>query len=327
MDTLTSLKVFRKVIDLASFARAAERLDMSTAMVSKHVMHVEHRLGVRLVNRTTRTLSLTEPGKIYFECCKSILDELQATELTLGSLGGRPRGILRLSVPSSAMWLADLLVEYRGRYPEVLIDLSLEDRFVSLIDEGYDVALRIVLDKESLPSTGLIARRIRESTFYLAASREYVKRRGTPKSLQELSQHDFVAVRNLLSALERTDGNARLELQPRAVLRYRSMNGVANAIAAGVGIGPLPAILFDDPLFKDVLLPILPNHPLARAILYVVYASNKLLPSTVRTFVDFIVERLGATAEPTPGLFQGPAAYQRKDTPSLPRCVSAPLRC
>src|ERR1700739_1373228 len=132
MDTLTSIKVFRQVVDSGSFVAAAERLDISTAMVSKHVMHVEQRLGVRLLNRNTRSLSLTETGKLYFERCKSILEDLQAAELELGSLGSVPRGTLRISVPGSAsgQWLAELLAEYRRRYSGGPGDLSPEGCFV-----------------------------------------------------------------------------------------------------------------------------------------------------------------------------------------------------
>jgi DNA-binding transcriptional LysR family regulator len=299
MDTLTSIKVFRQVVDSGSFMRAAERLDMSTAMVSKHVMHVEQRLGVRLLNRNSRSLSLTEPGRLYFERCKSILEELQATELELGSLGSVPRGTLRISVPSSAsgQWLADLLAEYRRRYPEVLVDVSFEDRFVNLVDEGYDLALRITSSRDSLPA-GLIARPIRPAVFYLAASHDYIKRRGVPRTPEELVQHDFIAVGDVLNSLPRPAGAEKGAAPFHVALRYRSMDGVANAVAAGIGIAPVPAVLFEDPAFRDILTPILPDHPLQQAMLYVVYASRKFVPQKLRTFVDFIVESLSPESKP-----------------------------
>jgi DNA-binding transcriptional LysR family regulator len=299
MDTLTSIKVFRQVVDSGSFMRAADRLDMSTAMVSKHVMHVEQRLGVRLLNRNSRSLSLTEPGRLYFERCKSILEDLQATELELGSLGSVPRGTLRISVPSSAagQWLAELLAEYRRRYPEVLVDLSFEDRFVNLVDEGFDLALRIASSPDSLPS-GLIARPLRPAVFHLAASHDYVKRRGAPNSPEDLVQHDFIAVGDVLNCLPRPVGMAKGENPFHVVLRYRSMDGVANAVAAGIGIAPVPAVLFEDPAFREVLTPILPEYPLQQATLYVVYASRKLVPQKLRTFVDFIVEALSSESKP-----------------------------
>jgi DNA-binding transcriptional LysR family regulator len=259
-------------------------------MVSKHVMHAEKRLGVRLLNRNSRTLSLTEPGRVYFERCKTVLDDLEATELELGSLSAAPRGTLRVTCPSwfVGQRLADLLAEYRRRCPEVVLDLSFEDRVVDLVDEGYDLALRVARSSDSLGS-GLVARPLRSATFYLAASREYVKRNGAPKSAEDLSHHDFVAVGNL-NSLTLTGPGGTSEVPLRVVLRYRSISGVANAVAAGIGIAPLPSIFFEDPVFKDVLRPVLFEHRLSEAMLYIVYVSRKYVPLKIRTFIDFLVE-------------------------------------
>jgi DNA-binding transcriptional LysR family regulator len=295
MDTLSSIKTFRQVVESGSFVAAAERIEISTAMVSKRVMHVERRLGVRLLNRNTRKLSLTEPGRLYFERCKTILEDLQATELELGSLGRAPRGTLRITSPSftAGGQLPGLLAEYGRRYPDVLVDVSFEDRLADLVEEGYDIALRLVSNAESLPGD-FIARPIRHATFCLAASREYVKRRGAPRSLADLPGHDFVAV---------GDSNPLppAPAPPRIALRYRSTVGVANAIAAGIGIGLVPGVIFEDPLFKDVLIPILPEYPLQEATLYVVYMSRKFVPLKIRTFVDFILESLSAAPRSRPG--------------------------
>ena len=145
----------------ASASRAGERLDISTAMVSKHVMHVEQRLGLRLLNRNSRTLSLTEPGRVYFERCKTILEDLEDTELELGSLNSAPRGTLRISCPSwsPGRRIAEHLAEYRRRYPEVVVDVSFEDRMVDLVEEGYDLAFRVTSSDALSP--GLIARPVR----------------------------------------------------------------------------------------------------------------------------------------------------------------------
>jgi len=290
MDTLNGIKTFRQVVESGSFAAAAHRLDISTAMVSKRVMHVEQRLGVRLLNRNSRALSLTEAGRVYFERCKTILEDLQATELELGCLGHAPRGTLRITSPSFAAGgqLAIRLAEYGRRYSGVLVDASFEDRFADLVEEGYDVALRIVSSPDSLPP-GLIARPIRRVTFYLAASRAYIERRGAPGSPADLAGHDFVAVDrfNSLPAACPKDG---LETPPRIALRCRSIGGAANAVAAGIGVGPVPAVVFEDPLFKDVLVPILPEFPLQETTLYILYVSRKFVPLKIRTFVDFIVD-------------------------------------
>src|SRR5215469_8192607 len=194
MDTFTSIKVFRQVVDSGSFVKAAERLELSTAMVSKHVMSIEQRLGVRLLNRNSRSLSLTESGRLYFERCKGIVDELLATELELRSQNGTPSGLLRLTATSlvADYWLADLLAEFHVCYPQVLVEVSCDDRLVDLVETGYDLALSIASSLESLPG-GVIARPLRTMTFYLAASREYIKRRGMPMTPDELAEHEFIA--------------------------------------------------------------------------------------------------------------------------------------
>ena len=293
MDTLTSIKVFRTVVELGTFVAAADRLDLSTAMVSRHVMHVEQRIGVRLLNRNSRTLSLTEAGAVYFERCKTILDDLETTELELSALGSAPRGTLRVTAPTwtAGQRLADLLAEYRERYPEVLVDMSFEDRVVDLVEEGYDLALRVTRSPDQL-SPGLIARPLRPATFYVAGSREYLKRKGIPKSLEDLDHHDLVAVGNLNSLTFRSP-KGPIEVPMRVAVRYRSMTGVANAIAAGIGLGPLHAITFEDPVFKNVLIPVLTEHTFAEATMYFVYVSRKYVPLKIRTFVDFFVESVG----------------------------------
>jgi DNA-binding transcriptional LysR family regulator len=300
VDTLTGIKVFRQVIESGTFVAAAERLDLSTAMVSKHVMHLEQRLGVRLLNRNSRTLSLTEPGRVYFERCKTILDDLETTELELGALGSAPRGTLRVTAPTWAAGqrLADLLVEYHRCYPEILVDISFEDRIVDLVEEGYDVAMRITSRPDSLPA-GLVARSVRPVPFCLAASREYVKRHGLPQSTEDLAHHDFVGVGNL-NSLPFMGPKGKVEIPMRVVLRHRSVNGLANAVAAGIGLGPVPVVVFEDPVFKDVLTPILPDHTLFDATLYLVYVGRKYMPLKIRTFVDFMLESIPKVPIPKP---------------------------
>ena len=162
-------------------------------MVSKHVMHIEKRLGVRLLNRNSRTLSLTEPGRVYFERCKTILDDLEQTELELGSLNNAPRGTLRITAPSwfAGQAFAEFLADYCRRYPEIVLDWSLDDRFVDIVAEGYDLALRCT--GAELP-VGLIARRLHSVRLLIAASRSYLDQHGTPRSPEELASHDWVTI-------------------------------------------------------------------------------------------------------------------------------------
>ena len=299
MDRLTGIRVFRQVVESGSFVAAADRLEMSTAMVSKHVMRLEKRLGVRLLNRNTRALSLTEPGRVYFERCKPILDDLEATELELGSLGTVPRGTLRITCPSwfAGQQMADVLVQFRHGFPEILVDASFEDRLVDLVEEGYDLAMRVAPAARSLPA-GLIARPLRPMPFFIMASRAYLKARGEPHSPEDLTRHDFVAVGGLES-LTLLGPDGRIEVPIRPVVRYRAMAGVANAVAAGIGIAPLSGYFLDDPLFQDTLVPILTRYSLQEATLYLVYGSRKYLPLKTRAFIDFAIEHVARLPAPS----------------------------
>jgi DNA-binding transcriptional LysR family regulator len=300
MDTLTGIKMFLQVVESGSFVAAADRLDVSTAMVSKHVMNVEGRLGVRLLNRNSRNLSLTEPGKVYFERCKVILDDLEETELELGSQGNVARGTLRITCPSwfAGQRLADALARYRQRYPEVVVDVSFEDRIVDLVEEGYDLALRVSADPRQLAS-GLIARPVKSMSLFVAGSREYLKRHGTPRSPEDLARLDCIAVGSQDSWVLRGP-NGKIEVAARIVARYRSMAGVAHAVAAGIGVAALPRIFFEDPLFRHQLSPVLTDYPFAQGTLYLVYVSRRNAPLKIRSFIDFFLETVSREEEPVP---------------------------
>jgi DNA-binding transcriptional LysR family regulator len=289
MDTLLSMKVFRQVVESGSFVGAAERLNLSTAMTSKHLMHLEKHLRTRLLNRSSRSLSLTESGKLFFERCKVILEEVEEAESVVGSVSGVPRGTLRVSLPSwtATRQLVEFAATYRQRYPEVVLDLSFEDRVVDIIEEGYDLAIRATLDQ---PPAGLIARPLRPMPFVIAASKDYVKRCGVPKSPGDLAQHDCIMIGNGQSWLLRGP-NGDIEAPARVVLRFGSMTvAVAHAVCTGIGLAPLPRILFEDSMFRDSLCPVLTEHPLRHPDLYAIYVSRRHLPLKIRTFVDHVFE-------------------------------------
>lgn len=307
---MLSMKVFRQVVESGSFVGAAERLSLSTAMTSKHLMRLEQRLATRLLNRSSRSLSLTEPGKLFFEHCKVILEEVEEAELAVGSVSATPRGTLRVTAPS---WCAtrhtvDMLAAYRKRYPEVVVDCSFEDRFVDLIAEGYDLAIRAVTGRSS---AGLIARPLRPMPFLIAASQEYLQRRGVPRTPEDLAQHDSVMIGSAQS-WQLTGAQGQIEVPARVVLRFESMTvAVAHAVCTGIGLAALPRATFEDPLFKDSLCPVLTQYPVKHPHLSAVYVSRKHLPVKVRTFVDHLIEwsgkpRLWERAHT--GLRQQPAA-------------------
>ena len=289
MDTLLSMKVFRQVVESGSFVGAAERLSLSTAMTSKRLMLLEKHLGTRLLNRSTHSLSLTESGKLFFERCKVILEEIDEAESAVGAVSGVPRGTLRVTAPSWAATrqVVDLVAAYRQRYPEVVVDLSFEDRFVDLIEEAYDLAIRATSDP--LPA-GLIARPLRPVPFVIAASRNYLKRYSVQQSPEDLAQHDSIMIGNGES-WHLADPSGNIEVPARVVLRFGSMTiAVAHAVCAGVGLAALPRIIFEDPMFKDALCPVLTKHPLRHPHLYALYVSRKHLPLKIRTFIDYLIE-------------------------------------
>jgi DNA-binding transcriptional LysR family regulator len=307
MDTLLSMKVFRQIVESGSFVGAAERFSLSTAMTSKHLMHLEKHLGTRLLNRSSRSLSLTESGKLFFERCKGILEEVEEAELVVGSVSGVPRGTLRVTAPSWAATrgMVDLVATYRQRYPEVVVDLSFEDRFVDLIEEGYDLAIRATTDQ---PPSGLIARPLRPMPFVIAASEDYLNRCGAPQSPEDLAQHDCIMVGNGQS-WHLTGPNGDIDIPARVVLRFGSSMSVAvaHAVCAGIGLAPLPRMMFEDPMFKDALCPVLVTHPLRHPHLYALYVSRKHLPLKIRTFLDHLIEK---TRIPLP--WEEPATTQQK---------------
>jgi DNA-binding transcriptional LysR family regulator len=289
MDTLLSIKVFRQVVESGSFVGAAERLSLSTAMTSKHLMYLEKHLGSRLLNRSSRSLSLTESGELFFERCKVILAEVEEAELEVGSVSGVPRGTLRVTAPSwsATRLMVDMIASYRQRYPEVIVDISFEDRFVDLIEEGYDLAIRVTTEN---PPAGLIARPLRPMPFVIAASDEYLKRCGIPQSPADLAQHDSIMIGNEQS-WRLTGPNGAIDVPARVVLRFASMTiAVAHAVSAGVGLASLPRQIFEDWAVGDALCPVLTSHPLRQPQVYAIYVSRKHLPLKLRTFVDLLIE-------------------------------------
>ena len=308
MDTLTSINVFRQVVESGSFVGAANRLDLSTAMVSKHVMAIEKRLKVRLLNRNSHAMSLTEPGKFYLERCKAILQELQRTELEMESLSSAPRGTLRIAFCDTCipgLGLASVLAEYRRRYPEVVVDISFLQCSVDLVEENYDLAFRLIHD-ESLPA-GVVARRVRSVPFRLAASRAYLEKNGVPKVPEDLGRHDFITAGGDDSlSLETPEGTVEIPL--RVALRCRTLADVAITVAGGMGLALLPEALKSDPAFAHVLRAVLPDFRAREFSLYLIYPGRKFVPFKSRAFIDLV---LGSTAKSQEGKRAEPAVQRR----------------
>jgi DNA-binding transcriptional LysR family regulator len=293
MDTLTSMKVFATVVDLGSFAAASERLDMSRAMVSKHMAHLESHLGTRLLNRTTRRLSLTESGSTYFERCQVLLNDLEEAELAATELTSVPRGTLRLTAPLvfGVMHIGPLIADYLALHPEAKLDFTLDDRHVDLVDEGYDLAIRI----GNLAETGLIARKFANDTLVVCGSADYFRRHGVPQVPEDLTKHACLGYSYGASANEwqfnGADGEHRISINGNV----RANNGDLLRVAAlgGAGIVLLPRFMVGADLRAGRLHVVLTEYDSRKLGIYAVYPSRRYLSAKVRAFIDFLVERFG----------------------------------
>ena len=290
MDTLLSMKVFRLVAELKSFAAAAERLGMSPAMASKHVMHLERRLSTRLLNRTSRHVSLSEMGALYFEQSRQMLDGLEEVEAVVSKATVVPHGTLKVSAP---VWFASsgfvkVLADYRKRYPDVQLDIDLSGRLVNLVDEGFDLALRAT----HTPHEGLIARPITKIPFHLVAAPSYLNERGRPTSVEALNGHNLLVYTYAGLGSSRSSGGPNGTPNVSFVPVLQSANETLLHLAAveGMGIAVLPKFLVAHDLDEKRLELLLPDQPMFEPMLYGVYPSRKYLSAKVRTFLDFIVE-------------------------------------
>ncbi|ACD14855.1 LysR family transcriptional regulator [Paraburkholderia phytofirmans] len=293
MDTLVSMKVFRHVVEVGSFVGAAERMEMSAAMASKHVMHLEQQLGARLLNRTTRRVAPTEAGREYYERLSQVLTELEEAEQVVGAASVVPQGRLRVS-SLSAFGLSHVMAavaDYAAQYPQVTVDITLSDRVVELIDEGFDVAIRA--SPSGLKSSSLIARQIATAHLVLCASPAYLKRHGTPKTVADLARHNYLQYAGV-SALEIApatgDASPRVRLTGNLIVNHLEAQRVI--VLQGAGIAMLGTEVIGDDLAAGRLVPLLVDEVPPRELpIHVVYASRRHLSAKVRSFVDFLAER------------------------------------
>ncbi|WP_137935944.1 LysR family transcriptional regulator [Chitinivorax sp. B] len=293
MDTLLSMRIFRSVVELGGFARAADRLNLSPALVSKHVAHLEHHLGARLLNRTTRSQSLTEAGKTYFSCCQEMLNELDEVESLISTNTSCPRGVLRVSAPISfgVRHLGPLIAGYQARYPDVKLDVDLSDRIVDLVEDGYDVALRV----SSQPHPTLIARSLCPARLLLVASPAYLDKHGRPQHPDELPTHRCITYAyNSTGNIWHFNGpDGHHAVSVVSVLQVNNGELACHAAVAGVGLADMPAFLLADEISMGKLELAMPDYQLESFTLYAVYSNRQYLSAKIRTFVDYMAEQLG----------------------------------
>ena len=293
MDQLTSMQVFRQVVDSGSFALAGQRLGISAPMVSKHVAGLEKRLGARLLNRSSRHLSLTEAGQRWYTQSSQALELLDAAAQELGQHSQTPRGQLKISAP---VWcatprMAQILASYRARYPEVLVDIHLDNHKVDLTTAGYDMALRAATE----PAPHLIARPLCEVPFYLVAAPAYLRRATDPQQPADLARHAAVVPSYItLAPLQLTQAGRSAPLHLSPALLSDDSNLSLHAVRAGMGIGLLPAWLVDEDIASGRLERVLPQWSALTVTLYAIYTSRRYLAPKVRSFIDWLSGELGS---------------------------------
>ena len=292
MDKYQEMRVFTAVVEASSFVAAADSLGMSKAAVSRYVSELEQRLGVRLLHRTTRRLSLTPEGEVFLSRCRDILSSIEASEAEISTRSLSVSGLLKVSVPVSfgIRHLAPLWPEFLALHPQLKLDVQLADRVIDLVDEGFDMAIRIA----RLADSSLISRKIAGTRLVLCASPAYLKRRSTPLHPSELVDHHVLGY-SLLSMGDQwpfvgPEGPLTVKVQPR----IWTNNGDTCVAAAlrGTGIQLQPTFLVARELASGELVEVLPHYRSIELGIYAVYPTRKFLLPKVRALVEYLSAKL-----------------------------------
>lgn len=292
MDRYQEMQVFAAVVDRGSFVNAADALKMSKAAVSRHVAELEARLGVRLLNRTTRKLSLTDEGQTFHARCTSLLADIAEAEAEITARSGHASGLLRINVPVTfgLMHLARLWPAFMAQHPQVELDITLADRLVDLVEEGFDMAVRIA----RLPSSSLISRKLASTRLVLCASPAYLAQNPALAHPRDIARHKVLAY-TLLSTgddwqFEGPDGPVAVRIKPR--LRSNSGDTCRAAALQDQGLILQPSFLIDAELRSGALTEVLPEYRALDLGIYAVYPSRRHVSPKVRLLVDYLAAAL-----------------------------------
>ncbi len=294
MGRLEDMETFLLLADAASISKAAERLGIAKSAVSRRLRELEERLGVGLVRRSTRGLTLTETGRGFYDRCRAILEDVREAEQAVSAAHTALRGTIKLTAPLSfgLRHLAPLLNDFMTQHPQVNIDIDLGDRTVDLIEERIDLAVRV----GELSDSRLIARRLAPTRRMACASPEYLRAHGTPQHPSELRGHHGLLSTNLPESVywQFTDGDGK-KLLGRPTTRMRANNGdiLVTAAVAGHGICAVPLFISHQAIQAGELVPLLCDYQLRQAAIYAVYPPGRYLSRRVRVLIDFLVASLG----------------------------------
>jgi DNA-binding transcriptional LysR family regulator len=292
MDRLLSMEVFISAVELGSFSAAANAFKITPAMVSKHISALEKRLGGTLLARTTRRQKLTEIGENYYKNCKQILGQITDAEAGAEAMGNKPKGHLRVN---ASMWfgsltLAPVVCDYLHQFSEVNIELSLTDRYVDIVEEGFDVAVRI----GELKNSSLIARKLSMFEVAICASPDYLTRFGTPKTPEDLTHHECLGFTSWNSQGGWQLIQKQMKSKSRQTPRFESDNGQALLTASlkGIGIIMMPKELLRQDIEACRLIELMKDYLPPPRPIYAVYPSERQLAPKLTSFVDFLLTKL-----------------------------------
>ena len=286
MDKLSLMRSYRAVVESGSFTAAGRRMGRTKAMISRQINELESDLSVRLINRTTRKLNVTETGQAYYQQCCRILDDLDDVERSLQSSHQAAKGLLRINAPHTfaELCLLDVINEFVARYPEVKIELSLNDRFVDIVEEGFDLGLRIA----HLEDMSLIARKLSEIRIIVCASPEYLRKHKRPLSPEDLQEHVCVIDSNIATK-QVWVFNEDKHVSVQGVLQANSAVAIAKAVRAGIGIGRCPSFAVASDIAEGRLIPLLEQYEPEPRGVYAIYPHRKHLAAKVRLFVEHLM--------------------------------------
>ncbi len=295
-DQLSGMRVFAQVVEAKSFSAAADKLGISKSLASRHVSALERSLSVKLLNRSTRKLSLTEAGALFYEHCARIVQEAELAEQRLTRTQSEPAGLVRVTaVPAFAVrHVLPALADFYQKYPKIQVKLFCSNRALDLGDEGFDLGIRVSFS----PAPNLVARKLAANRSVLCASPAYLARHGMPRRIEDLRKHEcvlFPAIAPKGVWTLRRD-RQKYSVQVAGVLETDEMDVVRAAVVAGLGISFLPVYMVGDALQQGQLVPLLRQFQIVpESAIYLVYLPNRTLSSRVRALIDFLAERFGPT--------------------------------
>lgn len=281
--------IFVQVVRSGSFAGAARDLDMQRSGVSRKVAELEQHLGARLLQRTTRTLHLTDEGRIFYDHCVRALAELEDAERALAGMHATPKGLLRVTAPLSFGFIGVLVGTFLEQNPDVQIELLCTDRIVDLVEEGFDVAIRA----GRLPDTSLIGRRIGALQRYVVASPRYLKGRARPRKPEHLLGHDCLTFGGVRATWKLVSAGREVELDVQGRMAVNEFDLLREACIAGAGVAMLPDRDCAAALREGKLERLLPDWTSEETPIHILYASTRHLSTKVRAFVEFMREGMG----------------------------------